>query len=708
MLAGCLPTLRSPAPASSDVAWPVTGGDAANDRYSPLRQITPENVRRLEVAWTYHTRDGFPNGQIQATPIVVDGVLYSTTPRAKVFALNAVTGQELWTFDPFDGRLVEPSVNRGVVYWADGADRRVLYAVDSRLYALDAATGRPKQEFGHDGWIDLAAGLGRDGANQSVVATSPGVIYHDMLIQGTRVGEFDGAAPGHVRAFDARTGALRWIFHTIPQPGELGYETWPSGAWREAGGANSWAGLAVDTARGVVYVPTGSASPDFFGGFRLGDDLFANSLIALDATTGKRLWHFQTVHHDLLDRDLPAAPNLLTVTRDGRHVDAVAQIAKSGFVFLFDRVTGAPLFPIEERPAPASDIPGEAASPTQPYPTKPAPFARQRLTVADVTEVSPAANATALARLGAMRNEGPFTPPSLRGTIVLPGFDGGGEWGGAAVDRETGVLYVNASDVPWIAQLVPASGEQALGGVRSGAAVYASACAFCHGEDRRGDGDRAPSIVDVRSRLSAAQIHDLLDRGRGFMPPFATLPTAERDAVTAYLLGLEASGHSVRAASPDRAATSRGPGPRSPYVLRSYEKWKDANGYPAIKPPWGTLNAIDLNTGEYRWKIPLGDLPARELQHPTGSEQYGGPIVTAGGVVFIAATQDAKFRAFDKQSGALLWETSLPAAGYATPATYMIGGRQFVVVAAGGGKLGTRSSDAYVAFALPNAQARRH
>lgn len=698
--------------ASPDVPWTVTGGDPGNGRYSPLRQIDRSNVSRLAVAWIYRTGEGSAGrgAQIQATPIVTGGVLFSTTGAGKAFAVRASTGAEIWKFDPYADRRPEGAANRGVAYWESGSDRRILFTAGSRLYALDASSGVPIRAFGNGGWIDLAKGLGRDSAGQSVVATSPGVIYRDLIIQGTRVGEGDAAAPGHVRAFDVRSGAQRWIFHTIPQPGEPGYETWPPDAWLTAGGANSWAGMAVDAARGIVYIPTGSASPDFFGGFRVGANLFANSLLALDAATGKRIWHFQTVHHDLLDRDLPAAPNLLTVTRDGRRVDAVAQIAKSGFVFLFDRVTGAALFPIEERPAPASDVAGEASWPTQPVPLTPAPFARQRLTEADLTDLSPRASAEALARFRTLRNDGPFTPGSLRGTVVLPGFDGGGEWGGAAVDRETGVLYVNASDVPWIATLVPTAVQAAPAtpagpftsgtDTSAGARVYASACASCHGADRRGDGNRSPPLATVGSRLTAAQIRDVVDRGRGFMPAFATLSPADRDAVTAYLLGQRApSGSAAVVAAASVLPTAI---PRSPFRLQAYERWRDAEGYPAIKPPWGTLNAIDLNTGEYLWKITLGEFPAliaRGLP-PTGTEQYGGPIVTAGGLVFIAATQDEKFRAFDARTGARLWEAKLPAAGYATPMTYMLGGRQYVVVAAGGGKLGTPSSDTYVAFAL--------
>lgn len=697
------------ADARADRDWAVTGGDAGNSRFSPLAQVTRDNVSRLAPAWVYRTGEGAgrpgAGAQMQATPIVVHGVLFGTSAAGKAFAVRADNGTELWTFDPYANRPAENSVNRGVVYWEHGTERRIFFSAASRLYALDASTGVPVPGFGTNGGIDLARGLGRDGMGQSVVATSPGVIYDDLLIQGSRVGEGDGSAPGYVRAFDVRTGAVRWIFHTIPLPGEAGYETWPADAWRSVGGANSWAGMAVDVPRGLVFIPTGSATPDFYGGNRLGANLYANSLLALDAATGRHVWHFQTIHHDLNDRDLPAAPNLLTVVRDGRRIDAVAQIAKTGFVFLFDRATGAPLFPIEERPVPASDVPGEQAWPTQPVPVKPAPFARQVLAESDLTDLTADAHASVLARYRTLRSEGVFTPPSLAGSVVLPGFDGGGEWGGAAIDRATSVMYVNASDVPWIAQLVPSAPPAATStsSAVTGAAVYAASCASCHGVERRGDGNRAPSLVGVRARLSAAQIRDILDKGRGFMPATAGLSVAQRAAVTAYLLGdpaptIDVTREAIGNAAPPLTAAAV----TAPYHLRGYERWKDPNGYPAAKPPWGTLNAIDLNTGEYLWKIPLGAFPeltARGIPI-TGTEQYGGPIVTAGGLVFIAATQDEKFRAFDSRTGALLWETTLPAAGYATPSTYMIGGRQYVVIAAGGGKLGTKSGDSYIAFAL--------
>ena len=675
---GCA-TSGPAAPAAND--WRVAGGDPGNSRYSTLAQIDTGNVAQLQVAWIYHTGDlpfsSTGHGEIQATPIVVDGVLYTTTPALAVIALQADNGRLIWRFDPFANRERESHVNRGVVYWADGGggDQRIFCTAGRRLYALDARTGRPVPTFGDSGSVDLGAGLSRHIGDAYLVATSPGAVYKDLLIQGTRVGEDEGSAPGDVRAYDARTGAIRWTFHTIPEPGEFGYDTWPAGAWQTAGGANAWAGMSVDTKRGIVYVPTGSATPDFYGGGRAGANLFANSLVALDAQTGQRLWHFQTVHHDLWDRDLPAAPNLVTVTRGAARVDAVAQIAKSGFVFLFDRQSGAPLFAVEERPVPASDLRGEHAWPTQPFPVRPTPFARQAMTEADATDRK---------RFRSLRANGLFTPPSREGSIVLPGFDGGGEWGGAAVDPETAVLYVNASDVPWIAAMRESRAAP-------GPDVYASVCASCHGADRRGR-DRAPSLVGLRARLSRDEVQQVIERGRGFMPAFARLSEPELRALIEDL-GYSVAGFSAHA----RAKVT------APYEFVGYERWRDSNGFPAVKPPWGTLSAIDLNSGEYRWRIPLGEfavLKARGIPI-TGTEQYGGPIVTAGGLLFIAATQDAKFRAFDRRTGRLLWEATLPAPGYATPSTFAVRGKQYVVVAAGGGKLGSKSSDAYVAYSLP-------
>ncbi|MFL5604476.1 MAG: PQQ-binding-like beta-propeller repeat protein [Gemmatimonadaceae bacterium] len=684
--------------------------DSGNTHYSPLDQINRGNVAQLRVAWTYHTGDAPPNAhsEIQATPIIVDGILYTTTPALAVVALRAETGILVWRFDPFANRVRDSHVNRGVAYWSDGSARRIFFSAGRRLYSLDAATGRSVSTFGDSGSVDLGAGLSRDVGDAYIVATTPGVIYRDLLIQGSRVGEGEGSAPGDVRAYDVRTGSIRWTFHTIPRPGEFGYETWPMDAWKTAGGANSWAGMTIDRERGIVYIPTGSATPDFYGGDRAGANLFANTLLALDAATGRRIWHFQTVHHDLWDRDLPAAPNLITVMQNGKRVDAVAQITKSGFVFLFDRVSGRPLFSVEERSVPTSDLNGERTWPTQPFPLAPAAFARQSMTAADITELTPRAQAAALKRFRSLRHDGLFTPPSREGSVVLPGFDGGGEWGGAAVDQKTGVIYVNASDVPWIAAMREAATiTPSTGAPRSGTAVYTAYCANCHGPDRRGS-DRTPSLVDVSARLSAEQLRQVIERGQGFMPSFAGLPEHEKSAVIAYLLGQPSPPRTAprygatMPASGVAAMQSKRVG--APYEFVGYERWRDSAGYPAIKPPWGTLSAIDLNTGSYLWRIALGEHEALKAKGipVTGTEQYGGPIVTAGGLVFIAATQDAKFRAFDKSTGKLLWETMLPAAGYATPITYSVRGKQYVVIAAGGGKLGTKSGDSYVAFSLPD------
>ncbi len=710
MLVGCAKGAEQPKAAVVAVApaddWQVTGGEPGNSHYSALDQITQANVKQLQVAWTYHTGDA-PAGrsEIQATPIIVSGVMYTTTPALNVVALRADSGTVVWTFDPFAGRAREPHANRGVVYWTDGTETRIFVTAARRLFALDAVTGKAIPTFGDSGWVDLGAGLGRDVGSAFILATSPGVIYHDLLIQGTRVGEGEGAAPGHVRAYDVRTGKMQWTFHTIPQPGEDGYDTWPADAWKTVGGANSWAGMSVDVARGIVYVPTGSATPDFYGGSRIGQTLYANTLLALDAATGKRKWHFQTVHHDIWDRDLPAAPSLLTVMHDGRHVDAVAQITKTGFVYLFDRETGVPVFPVEERAVPASDLTGETAWATQPFPTRPAAFARQLLTEADLTTLSPASHAAALARFKTLRSGGLFTPPSKQGTIVLPGFDGGGEWGGAAVDRESAVLFVNASDVPWIAAMRDTANlGSPTGAPRTGPVVFAAACAGCHKANRTGDGDRVPSLVGIEQRRTSEEIRATLERGKGFMPSFAALMEPEKTAIVAYLMGRPApvvtADDSPHAAE---LAASRSQKSKSPYEFVGYERWRTPDGFPAVKPPWGTLSAIDMNTGEYKWRIPLGAYAALTAKGvaPTGTEVYGGPIVTAGGLVFIAATQDNRIRAFDKATGVQLWDAPLPAAGYATPSTYRVNGKQYVVIACGGGKLGSPSGDAYVAFALP-------
>ncbi len=671
--------------------WQVYGGGWDGIRYSSLEQIHRGNVAQLRTAWIYDTGDAFEGSEMQCNPIVIDGVLYGTSPKLRVFALDAATGQEIWSFDPHGGKLVTGKMrNRGLTYWEDGRDRRILVVVRQWLYALDAATGRPVETFGDGGRIDLREHLGRDPESLSVSATSPGVVYKDLFIIGSIVGESLPSAPGDIRAFDVRTGELRWSFHTIPHPGEFGYDTWPKDAWTYSGGANNWCGMALDVERGIVYAPTGSAAFDFYGANRAGDNLFANTLLALDAETGRRLWHFQLVRHDVWDRDFPAPPSLVTLERDGRSVDAVVVATKSGWVLAFDRETGRPLFPIEYRDVPPSDVPGEVLARRQPFPLRPEPFARQQLTEDLLTRRTPEAARVVRERFRKLRSGPQFTPPSLEGTVVFPGFDGGAEWGGQAFDPETGLYYVNSNEMAWILRLVPRARK-----ATSARRLYNRECAMCHKDDLSGSPPEFPSLLAARRRLTRAQIREVIVSGRGRMPGYGHLAPGALDALVEYVAtGKDAATRSA----PQRSSLDLA------YTHDGYNRFLDPDGYPAVKPPWGTLNAIDLNTGEFVWRIPLGEYPelAAKGYGDTGSENYGGPVVTAGGLLFIGATNfDNKFRAFDKLTGELLWETTLPAAGNATPAVYEAGGRQFVVIAAGGGKSGAPSGGKYVAFALP-------
>ncbi len=675
--------------------WSAYGGGPEQIRYSSLRQINRTNVTRLQVAWTYDTGE---TGAMQTQPVVVGDVLYGYTPSHKAFAIRADTGARLWTFDP---GIPDTGPNRGVMVWEAGTDRRVFAAVGNFVYALAASTGKPIATFGENGRIDLRQNLGRDPQFEGVRLTSPGVIYRDLMIVGGRVGESLPTSPGDVRAYDVRTGALRWAFHTIPHPGEFGYDTWPSTAWTYGGGANSWPGMALDERRGIVYIPTGSAASDFYGADRVGDDLFANSLLALEASTGRRLWHYQVVHHDIWDRDLPSPPSLVTVRRNGRRIDAVAQATKHGFVFLFDRTTGQPLFPIENAAYPSSSLPGEMTAAAQPLPTAPRPFSRQLLTEDTLTSRTPDLHRWAVEQFRTFRSEGQFVPLGTeRPTVVFPGYDGGAEWGGQAYDPQTGLYYVNANDLAWTGQMAPSTGGQ------SGRALYLQHCASCHRDDRQGSPPEIPSLTGLATRHTESEIAATVRRGAGRMPAFPALPQTAVNALTQFVLTGEDAPVAARDAGGGAAAgRPDAPGIDNAFRFTGYKKFLDPEGYPATAPPWGTLNAINLNTGQYAWQVPLGEYPglvARGLKN-TGSENYGGPIVTAGGLVFIGATiEDRKFRAFDKSSGRLLWEATMPSSGNATPATYESGGRQFVVIAAGGkGTPGSGPGGVYVAFALP-------
>ena len=676
--------------------WATYLGDKQRSLYSPLQQINHSNVAQLEVAWTYDTGE---KGEYQSNNLVVAGVLYTATTSRRVIALDAATGRELWTWDPATTRAgTGARRQRGLVFWQNesGGEQRLFTSAGNYLFALDPKTGRPLPDFGSDGSLVLSFENELEGTHR-IGLNTPGIIFRDTLI----IGGFGG--PGAVRALDVRTGARRWIFHLIPRPGEMGHDTWPADAYKTATGVMPWSGQSLDEARGIVYVATKTANPDFYGGDRIGTNLFANSLVALDAATGKRLWHYQIVHHDLLDKDLPCAPVLLTVTHQGKKIDAVAQGTKHGLLFVFDRVTGEPLWPIEEKPVPASDLRGEQAWPTQPFPTKPAPLMRHGYTEADVSTISPEARALTTDRIKLSPNFGPFPAPSLKETIMFPGFDGGMEWGGGAADPD-GVYYVNINEIPWILQMVEtrrADGTPLPRGERD----YLVHCAACHGIDRTGFPLAGfPSLIDLEKRRTPAEVSKLTKTGFGRMPAFDRMPEGQRESILAYVYGRTEAVTS----RPDKAAPSQKKGKAvdptvPPYAFGGFRRWTDQEGYPAINPPWGTLNAVDLNTGVIKWKIPLGEyreLTARGIP-PTGTENYGGPVVTAGGVIFIGASADETIRAFDKETGAMLWQHRLPFSGNATPSTYAIAGRQYVVISAGGGKSGRPAGGSIVAFALP-------
>ncbi len=652
-----------------DSDWRCYGKDPAFTHFSSLDQINKANAGNLRVAWVHHT--GHANTSLKTTiecnPLVVNGTVYVTSPVLEVIALEGATGRQIWKYNPFpfeydlfynwlfylivllvsgslwlmvrmrkrqnapvsvtvqcaaalfllagvslDPRHLLTPMNqerrqgpsRGLSYWESGSDKRIFFAGGHHLIALNALTGKPIPSFGANGSVDLTQGLERNIDGQIYAVTTPGAIYKDLIIIGAKVGEGPlPAAPGDVRAFDVRTGEQKWIFHTIPHPGEAGYDTWPADTWKHVGGANPWGGMSLDPVRGYVFVPTGSATFDFYGGDRAGKDLFADSVIALQAGTGKLVWYYQTVHHNLWDYDLASPPNLVTVQHDGKPVDAVVQPSKSGLVFVLNRDTGQPLFPVEERPVPQSTLNGEQAWGTQPYPLKPPPLARTEITENDLTDITPQAHEFALREFRKAASARIYAPPSTHLTIVTPGFHGGANWSGSSVDPRTARLVVNSNDIPFTLQM------------------------------------RTPR----------------------FWQPYR-------------------------------------------WSFYGFHRFADQDGYPAVKPPWGKLTEINLNTGDIAWQIPLGEYPelAAKGIPTTGTENAGGSIITAGGLIFIGSTFDEKFRAFDVDTGKLLWQTKLDAAAHASPSTYSINGKQYVLTAAAGGSMvESPAGDEYVAFTLP-------
>ena len=699
-----------------DRTWSVYKADAEGTGYSILDEINKNTIQSLEIAWTHKFSDAPPGsrgGNSESNPIVVDGVMYTLSARHRVYALDAATGKQIWAFDPFNGEA-GGGIGRGVTYWEEGSDKRILLTAGDKLYALNAQTGLAIPSFGNNGWVSMNIGMRGDPDKISVIPTSPGIVFKNLLIIGNEVSELYGAEPGHVRAYDIKSGKLEWTFHTVPQPGEFGYDTWPKDAWKYVGGTNNWGGMSLDTKRGMVFFATGSPTYDYYGKDRIGKNLFGNSVVALDAATGKYRWHFQTVHHDLWDYDLPAPPNLITVVHKGKKIDAVAQTSKLGYIYTFNRDTGEPLFPILEKPVPASDIPGEQAWPTQPIPTKPAPYSRQFVTKDDIINYSKGSYDTLMMRFNAFRYEGPFTPPSLQGTFMLPGSRGGSSWGGGTVDPSKGIIYVKSNDSPEIATMkkVVENETSNLSVFNQGKALYSTYCVSCHMPDKNGDESGNPSLLAIETRLSREDALNKIKRGGGKMPSFASVIAGKEEAIISYLYDKESS-----AARPSREqsflkeiqenelANKSGiitPKEDKYLNLTAYGQFLDNQRRPGIKPPWGQLHAINLNTGEFEWSVTLGNQPEGQLPGAaeTGASGSAGPLLTKGGLLFIGSTRDRKFRAFDQKTGEKIWETTLPGIANANPSTYWSKGKQYIAISVGGDA--DNPAGYIITFALPS------
>ncbi len=688
-------------PCTSDVhqrpldytSWSEYLGGPDRNHFSTLSQITLDNVTDLAVAWSYETKI---KGQMQMNPIIIDTILYGVDPAKQPVAIHAKTGKEIWTVE----ESVKKSASRGVAYWSNATEERILYVSDSYLYAVNAKDGEPIKSFGEDGKVDMRIGLPQIARDKYLTSTTPGTIYGDIIILPTRVSEGRKAAPGDILAFNIISGELAWVFHTIPYPSEQGYDTWQNKeAYKNAiiGGANNWAGMAIDKGLGIVYVPTGSCAPDFYGGDRKGANLYANSLLALDASSGERLWHFQFVHHDIWDRDPPAPPNLITVKRNGKEIAAVAQITKQGYIFVFDRKTGEPLFEIEEVEVPTSNLIGEEAWPTQPIPNLPKPFARQSNTIT-VDEVNPYTKDKLWIKDSiANMNNSVYVPPGLDPVLLLPGYDGGAEWGGAGADPSRGILYINSNEMPWILQMRTNNQQDDNLGYRS----YLINCSTCHGSDRRGiPSSDFPSLLGLSDNYSTDYVTEVIINGQGKMPGFPQLSQEEHEALMEYIMDidtpLDSDAISNKKDHQDDSFTS------DLYLHTGYRKFLDSDRLPVISPPWGTLHAIDLNDGSYIWSVPFGETPSLVEQGitNTGTENYGGPLITENGLLFIGATKDGYFRAYNRHTGKAIWQYKLPAPAFATPSTYEVDGKQYIVIACGGEKLGTEKGNQIIAFAL--------
>ena len=716
--------------------WRDYGGGPDNSKFSPLKQITKGNVSKLDVAWTY------PYGETGFNPIVAHGVIYGKGRNSSLVALDAGTGKEIWIHDGLEG-----ITRRGVNYWEskDGTDRRLIFSISDYLQEIDAATGKSIRTFGNNGVVDMREGLGRDTATIGrIQSNTPGKVFENLLLIGSATGEAYFSPPGDLRAYDVVTGKLAWQFHTVPHPDEFGYETWPKDAWRYVGGTNTWGEITVDPERAIAFFPTGSGTFDFYGADRHGENLFANCLIALDARTGKRLWHFQNVHHDLWDYDNTSAPQLTTIRQNGKTVPVVAMAGKTGFLYVFNRVTGKPIWPIEERPVPTkTEVPGEQVWPTQPFPTSPPPFARQKFTIDDLNPymLSPEEREQFRQRIANARNEGLFTPIGFGEAIHMPGNNGGSNFGSTSANPGDGTVYVISYDIPAIMRLLTPQEAAARGsrGNRGGAAgaglaVFQRDCQACHGPDRSGTPNGA-SLLGVASRLSAEEMRATVTNGKGRMPPLPHITPADVDAVVAYLAAADSPGRGGGGRGRGAAAAPElPPGPiveSGPAVARSGGRGRGAgpqaypegvegpaerytmNGYGLysniVRPPYTTLTSYDLNKGTIRWQIPLGDDPRLASLGVKGTGTAGdfkfGVIPTATGLVFVAGGDD-KLHVYDAATGTQLAERALGAASRGIPSMYEYKGKQYLLMTASDPGVGPNrvlrpdQPRGYVAFAL--------